>query len=192
MNQPLSTATDYPFHLEGPLCPLLRPPELLASFYAVEELRHAIKSFCKKTTWAGKPATTFAINPAKLQELMASLLNSAEGRAVLQRQSATERVTYLDNAIWHWLSITNPALAQRLGGVCTEVKDRLFLQPAAMQKLLAEIRQESPAELYLTQLAYAVLAFAMLQPENRQEFGELFLAAFPQFASGFGVPAGSL
>ena len=38
----------------------------------------------------------------------------------------------------------------------------------------------------VTQLAYVVLAFAMLQPDDRYRLGETFLLAFPEYAEKFG------
>lgn len=166
----------YPFNLDGPLCPLLSNRELLAEFYAEEGLRHGIKNFCKKVNWPGKPATSFAIDPAKLQELIQHLFNTPAARTLLQNS----RATYLDNAIWQWLTTTNPQLADRVSKACVEVKDRLFLKPAALEKLLAT----EPAS---DALAYVVLAFAMLQPDERQQFGEIFLAKFPAYAEKFGA-----
>lgn len=176
MNARLSDASGYPFSLDGPLCPLLNQPELLAEFYSAPGLRHEIKSFCKRATWPGKPSVAIAIDPVKLQELLLHLFNSPAARAVLR----ASRATYLDNAIWHWLTQVDPALAGRLAKVCDEVKDRLFLQPAALEKLLQTEKPELP-------LAYAVLAFAMLQPDDRLRFGEIFLAAFPAYAEKFGA-----
>ncbi|MCG3149484.1 MAG: hypothetical protein PCFJNLEI_02947 [Verrucomicrobiae bacterium] len=169
-------ASCYPFNLDGPLCPLLNNKELLAEFYSEESLRHGIKNFCKKANWPGKPATSFAIDPAKLQELLLSLFNSPAGRKTLQ----ASRATYLDNAIWQWLTVTNPKLAERVSLVCDDVKGRLFLKPEALVKLL----QKEAAEVGL---AYVVLAFAMLQPDDRQRLGEVFLAKFPDYAAKFGV-----
>ena len=176
MNLSLENATHYPFNLTGPLCPLLNRRELLAEFYSEESLRHGIKNFCKKAHWPGKPAMTFAIDPAKLQELLAHLFNTPEARTVLQNS----RATYLDNAIWQWLTTANPGLAERLSKVCDEVKDRLFLKPEALEKLL----QTEPAS---DALAYVVLAFAMLQPDDRQRLGEIFLTKFPAYAEKFGA-----
>ena len=75
MSTALQTAPAYPFHLDGPLCPLLNHAEVLAEFYAEDSLRHGIKNFCKKTAWPGKPVVSFAINPEKLQELLLSLFS---------------------------------------------------------------------------------------------------------------------
>ena len=180
MNTPIQSAAHYPFKLDGPLCPLLNDAELLATFYAEESLRHGIKNFCKKTTWPGKPPVSFAIDPAKLQELLLNLFNSPAAREILHRQSEADRATYLDNAIWQWLTTVNPALAERLSKVCDDVKGKLFLKPEALEKLL----KTEKADL---QLAYVVLGFAMLQPDDRYRLGEVFLAAFPAYAEKFGV-----
>jgi hypothetical protein len=168
----------YPFDLDGPLCPLLNNAELLAEFYSDAGLRHGIKAFCKKAHWPGKPPVAFAIDPAKLQELLVSLFNSPLAR----QQLKTSRATYLDNAIWQWLTVNHPRLADRVSRVCDDIKGRLFLKPEALAQLL-------PAEKEPLPLAYLVLAFAMLQPADRQRFGEVFLAAFPDYAGKFGVPS---
>jgi len=166
----------YPFNLDGSLCPLLNNPELLMEFYSEESLRHGIKNFCKKANWPGKPAMSFAIDPAKLQELLLNLFNSPAARQMLQGS----RATYLDNAIWQWLTVTNPKLAERVSLVCDEVKGRLFIKPEALEKLL----QKEAADVGL---AYVVLAFAMLQPDDRQRLREVFVAKFPDYAEKFGA-----
>ena len=185
MNTNLQTAPCYPFNLDGPLCPLLNHAELLAAFYAEESLRHGIKLFCKKTNWPGKPVVSFAINPEKLQELLLSLFNTPAARALLQRQSAADRATYLDNAIWQWLTVTQPKLAERVLGCCENIKDKSFIKPESLQKLLAAIQTEKPDANVITALAYVVLAFAMLQPADRYRLGEAFLTAFPEYAEKF-------
>jgi hypothetical protein len=186
LNTRLQAAPCYPFNLDGPLCPLLNHAELLAAFYAEKSLRHGIKLFCKKTHWPGKPVVSFAINPEKLQELLLSLFNAPVARALLKRQSDADRATYLDNAIWQWLTVTQPKLAERVLGCCENIKDKSFIKPEALQKLLAVIQTEKPDAKVITALAYVVLAFAMLQPDDRYRLGELFLAAFPEYAEKFG------
>lgn len=186
MSTNLQTAPCYPFNLDGPLCPLLNHSELLAAFYAEESLRHGIKLFCKKTNWPGKPVVSFAINPEKLQELMASLFNSPAARAILKKQSDADRAVYLDNAIWQWLTVVNPKLAERVSGCCDEIKDRLFVKPEPLEKLLAAIQSEKPDADVITAVAYVVLAFAMLQPDDRYRLGEIFLSVFPDYAETFG------
>lgn len=187
MSTALQTAPGYPFRLDGPLCPLLNDATVLAAFYGEDSLRHGIKSFCKKTAWPGKPVVSFAINPEKLQELMLSLFNTATARAILRERSESDRATYLDNAIWQWFARANPALAQRVAGLCHEVKGKSFLKPEALPQFLADFQKESPEPMAVTQVAYVVLAFAMLQPDDRFRLGEAFLAVFPQYAEKFGA-----
>jgi len=192
MSTVLQAVTVYPFNLGGPLCPLLNHAELLGEFYAEDGLRHGIKSFCKKTAWPGKPLVSFTIGPEKLQELLLSLFNTPAARASLRRLSESDRVTNLDNAIWEWLATANPKLAERVLGCCHEIKGKSFLKPEALQQFLSDFQKESPDANAVTQLAYVVLAFAMLQPDDRYRLGEVFLSAFPEFAEGFGgskVPA---
>jgi hypothetical protein len=187
MSTALQAANTYPFNLDGSLCPLLNHTELLAGFYAEESLRHGIKSFCKKTNWPGKPVIAFAVGPEKLQELVLSLFNTPAARAILHRLSESDRATYLDNAIWEWFIRANPKLAERILGCCHEIKGKSFIKPGALQKLLSDFQKESPNANVVAQLAYVVLAFAMLQPDDRYLLGEIFLSAFPAFAEGFGV-----
>ena len=167
MSHPIQSAPAYPFNLDGPLCPLLNDAELLAGFYAEESLRHGIKNFCKKNSWPGKPVVSFAIDPAKLQELLVSLFNTPAARANLSRLADGGRATYLDNAIWQWLTVVNPTMAQRVSDGCDDIKGKLFLKPAALQTLVAAIQKETPDSKVILQLAYVVLGFAMLQPEDR-------------------------
>jgi hypothetical protein len=181
----LQSAKVYPFQLDGPLCPLLNRAEVLAEFYAEDSLRHGIKNFCKKTAWPGKPVVSFAIDPAKLQELMLSLFNTPAARASLHRLSEADRATYLDNAIWQWFGTVNPKLGERVAGCCQQIKGKSFIQPEALQKLLTDLSKEKPDANAVTHLAYVVLAFAMLQPDDRYRLGEAFLSAFPTYAEKF-------
>ena len=185
MSTTLQTAPAYPFNLDGPLCPLLNHAELLAEFYAEESLRHGIKNFCKKAIWPGKPVVSFAINPEKLQELLLSLFNTPAARASLHRVSEADRATYLDNAIWQWFTTTNSKLAERVAGCCHDIDGRTFMKHEALQKFLGDFAKESPDAKAVAQLAYVVLAFAMLQPDDRCRLGEAVLAAFPDYAERF-------
>jgi hypothetical protein len=185
MSTALQAVISYPFNLDGPLCPLLNHAELLGEFYAEDGLRHGIKSFCKKTAWPGKPVVSFTIGPEKLQELLLSLFNTPAARTILRRLSESDRATYLDNAIWVWFTMANPKLAERVLGCCHDIKGKSFVKPEALQKFLSDFQTESPDTNAVTQLAYVVLAFAMLQPDDRYRLGELFLSAFPAFADGF-------
>jgi hypothetical protein len=186
MSTALQAVNTYPFNLDGSLCPLLNHAELLAGFYAEESLRHGIKSFCKRTNWPGKPVMAFAVGPEKLQELVLSLFNSPQARATLRRLAEADKATYLDNAIWQWLTVVNPKLAERVSKCCEGIKDRMFIKVEPLQKLLAAIQQEKADTQVVGALAYVVLAFAMLQPNDRYQLGEAFLSTFPEYAKGFG------
>jgi hypothetical protein len=183
MNVPLQSTPYYPFTLEGPLCPLLNDAEVLSIFYAEEGLHHGIKQFCKRNTWPLKPAVSYALGPEKLKELVVSLFNSPVARATLRQQSEKDRYTYLDNAIWLWLTIANPTLSQRLSGCCEDIKGKLFIRHEAWVTLLVKIQSEKPGADTMTQLAYVALAFAMLQEDDRYTLGESFLSAFPNYAA---------
>jgi hypothetical protein len=187
MNTNLQTAPMYPFNLDGALCPLLNNAAMLAEFYSEERLRHGIKNFCKKAVWPDKPTISFAVSPEKLQELLLSLFNTPAARALLKKQSDADRAVYLDNAIWSWLNINHPQLAERVSKACDHVKDKVFLKPEALEKLLVAVKAEKPDATAVAALAFIVLAFAMLQPDNRIRFGETFLAAFPDYADKFGA-----
>ncbi len=183
VNTRLQTTPYYPFTLDGPLCPVLNDAEVLSSFYAEEGLHHTIKQFCKRATWPGKPAVSYAVDPGKLKELLVSLFNSPVARATLRQKSDKGRCEYLDNAIWQWSATANPTLRQRLSDCCVDIKDRLFIKHEAWVTLLAKIQSEKPGVDTVTQLAYATLAFAMLQEKDRYALGEAFLSAFPECAA---------
>lgn len=185
MNPNLQSSNCYPFKLDGALCPLLNDGELLGAFYAEESLRHGIKAFCKKTNWPGKPPVPFALGAEKLQELMVSLFNSPAARAVLQKLSEADRATYLDNAIWQWFGVTNTKLAERMAKCCEDIKERIFLRIEPLQKFLGEFQKEQPDEKAVAAVACAVLAFAMLQPDDRFAFGDAFLAVFPEYTKPY-------
>jgi len=172
--------------LDGALCPLLNDADLLSQFYVEESLRHTIKQFCKRTAWPGKPAVGFAIDPAKLQELLLSLFNTPAARQILGQQSATGRYTYLDNAIWQWVGARNPKLGERISRCCDEIKDRLFMKLDLWTALLGELQNENPDAETRLLVAYITLAFAMLQPDDRYALSEAFLAAFPEYTAKFG------
>jgi len=181
MNVQLQATPYYPFTLDGPLCPLLNDSDVLSSFYAEESLHHSIKQFCKRTTWPTKPVVSYAVGPEKLKELLISLFNSPVARAALRRQSEKDRYSYLDNAIWLWLTTANPTLSQRLSGCCDDVKGKLFIKREAWVTLLTNIQGEKPGVDAATQLACVALAFAMLQEDDRYALGEAFLSAFPEY-----------
>jgi hypothetical protein len=111
-----------------------------------------------------------------------SLFNSPVARATLRLKSEKGRCDYLDNAIWQWLAAVNPTLRERLSGCCDDIKGRLFIKREAWVTLLATIQGEKPGVDTVTQLAYAALAFAMLQEADRYALGEAFLSAFPEYA----------
>jgi len=188
MSIALQTARTYPFNLDGPLCPLLNNAELLAAFYAEDSLRHSIKAFCKKTTWPGKPVVSFVITPEKLQELMLSLFNTPAARATLSRQSDAGHGVYLNDAIWQWFGSTNPTLGGWISGYCHDIKGKSFIKPESLEKLLIDFRKKSPEADSVTQLACVVLAFAMVQPDDRYRLGQTFLSAFPEYTEKFSGP----
>jgi hypothetical protein len=182
VNVQLKASPYYPFTLDGPLCPLLNDADVLSSFYAEESFHHSIKQFCKRTTWPGKPAISYAVDPEKLKELLISLFNSPAARATLRLKGEKGSCAYLDNAIWHWLATANPTLHGRLSGCCDEIKEKLFIKHEAWVTLLAKVQSEKPGVDTVTQLAYAALAFVMLQENDRYALGEAFLSAFPEYA----------
>jgi hypothetical protein len=156
---------------------LLHDGAILLSFYEEESLRHGLKQFCKRASWPGKPAATFAVNSEKLQELALSLFNSPAGRRIL----AASRYPNLYDAIWLWLGTGNPQLGERIRGCCNEVKGKLFLNVDLWTALLADIQKEKPDADTVAQLAYTTLAFAMLQEDDRHALGQSFLAVFPEY-----------
>lgn len=187
LNTKLQTSIAYPFNLDGPLCPLLNSGETLLAFYDGADARQAIKQFCKRAVWPGKPSVSYAIDAEKMKELLASLFNSPSARQ--QLQSTAGRCPFLHDAIWQALSIENPQLIDRISGCAELVEGRLFLKMDLLTSLLSEIRQEHQNPEYLTQLAYVVLAFAILQQHDRHALGEAFLSAFPEYADKFCPPA---
>ena len=182
MNVRIQASPYYPFTLDGPLCPLLNDAEVLSSFYSEESLHHSIKQFCKRAVWPNKPAVSYTVGPDQLKELLISLFNSPVARATLRQKSEKGRCDYLDNAIWQWLATANPTLRERLSGCCDDIKGRLFIRCEAWVALLIKIQSEKPSEDTVTQLAYAALAFAMLQQDDRYALGKAFLSAFPECA----------
>lgn len=177
MKTQLRTSLHYPFNLDGVLCPLLNDAELLLRFYEEEGLRHGIKQFCKRTTWPGKPASTYAVDSEKLKELVLSLFNSPVARKTLE----ASRYTDLHNAIWQWFTSADPKLSERLSGCCDNVKGLLFMKCELWEKFLADVQKEKPHTDIVANLAYVTLAFAMLQEDDRYALGEAFLAVFPEY-----------
>ena len=68
------------------------------------------------------------------------------------------------------LELTGVPKAERVSKACNEVKGKLFLKPEALEDVL----KTETADL---QLACIVLAFAMLQPDDRQRLGEIYLGS---------------
>ena len=174
----LRSSPYYPFNPDGTLCPLLNDAELLVRFYEEESLRHGIKQFCKRANWTGKPTVSFSVDPEKLKELIHSLFSSPAARTTL----ANSRCPYLHDAMWGWLISVNPELCVQIKDCCEEIKGKLFLKVDSWAALLATIRKKNPPADTVMQLAYAALAFAMLQEDDRYTLGEAFLATFPEYA----------
>jgi hypothetical protein len=179
----LQISTSYPFNLDGSLCPLLNSGETLLAFYDGADARQSIKQFCKRSTWSGKPAVSYAIDGEKMKELLASLFNSPSARQ--QLQSSPGRCPFLHDVIWQTASIENSQLIERVSGCTKETDGRLFAKTDLFANLLAEIQKEHQNSEYLTQLAYIVLAFAILQPDDRHVLWEAFLSAFPEYTDKF-------
>jgi hypothetical protein len=158
---------------------LLNNSEALLGFYEEESLRHGIKQFCKRAVWPGKPAATFAVDAEKLKELLLSLFNSPDARKTL----ASSRYPYLHDAMWGWLISENPELCERIKDCCEEIKGKMFLKTDAWTTLLAAIGKETPPVEQVKQLAFAGLAFAILQEDDRHALGDAFLATFPEYAA---------
>ncbi len=177
MKTQLRTSPYYPFNLDGSLCPLLNDAELLLRFYEEESLRHSIKQFCKRATWPGKPANTYAVDSEKLKELMLNLFNSPIARKTLE----AGRYTDLHNAIWQWFTPADPQLSERISNCCAAVKGMLFVKCELWEKFLADVQKEKPQADIVVYLAYVTLAFAMLQEDDRYTLGEAFLAVFPEY-----------
>ncbi len=68
---------------------------------------------------------------------------------------------------------------------CHDIKEKSFIKPESLQKLLTDFQKKSPDAKSVTQLACVVLAFAMVQPDDRYRLGETFLSAFPEYAERF-------
>lgn len=83
----------------------------------------------------------------------------------------------------------NPQLIDRISGCAESVEERLFVKVDLLTSLLDEIRKEHQPPEYLTQLAYVVLAFAILQQDDRYALGEAFLSAFPEYTDKFCPPS---
>jgi hypothetical protein len=81
--------------------------------------------------------------------------------------------------------MTNPKLGERVAGCCHDIKGKSFIKPESLQKLVTDFQKESPDANTVIQLAYVVLAFAMLQPDDRYRLGETFLSVFPEYADRF-------
>ena len=155
------------------------------AFYDGADARQAIKQFCKRSAWPGKPVVSYAIDAEKMKELLVSLFNSPAARQQLHIQDGTGRCPFLHNVIWQAMGAANPGLIQRVANCAEETDGRLFLKVHSFTSLLAEIRKEQPSPEYSTQLAFIVLAYAILQPDDRYTLGEAFLSAFPEYAIKF-------
>ena len=62
------------------------------------------------------------------------------------------------------------------------MKGKLFVKCELWEKLLVDVQQEKPHAATVMQLAYVMLAFAMLQEDDRYTLGEAFLTSFPEYA----------
>jgi hypothetical protein len=157
---------------------LLNNSKVLLGFYEEESFHHGIKQFCKRAAWPGKPAVTFAVDSEKLKDLLLSLFNSPVARKTL----ASSRYPRLHDAMWGWLVSADPELCERVKDSCEEIKGKLFLKADSWASLLAAIGKENSSAQTALHLAYVMLAFAMLQEDDRFVLGETFIGAFPEYA----------
>lgn len=182
----LKSSPFFPFSLHGELCPLLADGNLLLEFYEESGERSAIKQFCKKTSWPGKPSHSIAFSRETLMSLLISLFNSDDAREKLKIKSKWNSCL-LYHVIWAWLSRVNNPLYKRLRkNYCHFGKDkRIFLSPKDLKQFLTELKNDDPGDQYIRCIAITTLAFCTLQPEDRLALGEIFLEHYPHYLGLF-------
>ena len=191
------TAQAYPFAVDGPLCELLDDEQFLFDVYVAAGGRQSIKAFCKKHSWPGKPSVAVSVGESELKSLLRSLFGSPRGRLRLAKvleaakRKGKEGPPPLYQAIWSWLMEHHGELADRIKDRCHERrKGLLFLAPDALGELADEFARGGSDGDQIVNLARAVLAFAMLQPEESLALAGAFLGHFPAWAPRLGlVPA---
>lgn len=174
----------YPMCEDGPLCPLLDDPDFLFQVYIDGGLRKPVKRFLKTQRWPGRPQRTgYVMTEDSLRVLLHSMCNSAGARHRLNGQHKNLR---LHNAIWVWLR----HIDKNLLGLALEIGHhegkKCFMTPAELGRFL-DAGQKARLETDHARLHYVSVAFAMLQPKQRNELLAELLGRFPKLAADLGL-----
>lgn len=186
--QDVSSST-YPLDLDGPLCPLLDDGELLLRFYEESGAKLDIKKYVKRHRWEGKPPLSYSVGRETLKKMILSLQHSARARRELHSTThKNDNALVLYQVIWNWLSVQDPKLIEAIDKHSHSVGDRIYVTPAELDALI-ETRQkeEDWEEKGKLHLAFLVLAFTMLQPDDRSDLVRTFTRAVPELAAPMGV-----
>ena len=181
----------YPFHTDGQLCPALDDASFLVEAYTASGYRPAIKAFCKKVKWEGKPSVGISLGTEQMEVLLKSLFNSPQAREKLnslQHKKSKIAAPPLHQAIWNWLLAREPELAGKFEESCEQRAGGLFfLSKSGLSNLLETYDPSSTDESQVTLLLRVVLAFAMLQPDEAEALITVIVDKFPATAKKLGL-----
>lgn len=173
----------YPLNLTGPLCPLLNNNDLLYDFYDKSGHKADIIKFYKDHSWDAKAKYQAPFTGPELKRVLPSLLNSVQGRVLLN----LEHNLKLHNTIWNWFLKLNEPLSNNIMKYCYVDPDgRYFLKPEGLTNFLDSIIEPVDQDTR-NQIAYAILAFAMLEPDSRTGLISVFLKKFPDYSPLLGI-----
>ena len=128
----------------------------------------------------GKPTSKNYINQSEFMKLIKSLLNSPDGRKALSEKHSDAA---LHSAIWHWLGKDAPILQKKILQICNKQNGRYFLQAEALESFIKSEREYVYSN--KNQFKYVVIAFAMLQEQDRFKFRDLLFETFPELQEEF-------
>ena len=185
----MKTRHFYPLNPQGPLCPLLDDADLLMDFYEQAQLRKSLKKYCKQTRWEAKPPVPYSMGNETLKKLLASLLGNPEARSKLVKKDLSGGESpALHQAIWGWVSVSNPTLSELVGEHSHDVEDRVFMSCSELKSLIHSAKEkELLDEDGIRHVAYLAVAFAMLQPAEALELLQTFCTEFPSYTEQLGL-----
>jgi hypothetical protein len=179
----LGASPFYPLNLNGPLCPMLRDPATLRAAYITGTPRREIKHFIK--THRNKFNVDAVISTEIIVDAVTRTYDDPTARAMFRRKSDA---ACLHQALWQWVKRESPQLTKDISSACEDRAGKLFLKPSALDSLLHEWPEARKTSEELDKLAFLVLAFAMLQEEDRCDLIGSFLAHHPLYAERMGAP----
>ncbi|GCF88514.1 hypothetical protein [Shewanella sp. M-Br] len=166
----------YPFCNSSKLHPLFDDKNLLLEFYISAGKKKDLKAFCKKNEWNGKPLLPRVVTNDVLATFLKSICNSSDARNKLSKcrsDIALYQVIYL------WFKKSYPFLYEQIQVCCyCKESNKSYLNVGDLhlffeKKDIDFLGGKEP-------ILYLLLAFAMLQSQDRLKIYEEICARYPE------------